>query len=208
MSLTATGINGLALGAPTSVAVDIVDDDCAAGAHFHGADPAATGPYCHSNDHLLRPMCDATAAQTWQEHSAGAHVDRVVAPCPLPTVTASLTGPAGLRLSLEISVTADAANPREFRVYTTNGGCAPSAADCAVPATHYHAALKQADCATDAGTLTFTSSAAQTVYLCTLIDVDHGFGTRLLDVVVQDIQHGHVYVTEQAEVEPPMRGTQ
>ena len=212
LSLTATGINGLALGAPTSVTVTIADNDCAAG-HFHGADPAATGPYCHSNDHLLRPMCDASSAQTWREHIAGAHVDRVVAACPAPTVTASLTGAAGLRLSLEISVAADAVNSREFRVYTTNGGCSPSAPDCAVPGTHYHAALKQTDdCATaaDVTTLTFISNAAQTVYLCSLIDVDHGTGTRLLDVVVQDTHplRPHVYVTLPAELEPPMRGTQ
>ena len=212
LSLTAVGINGLALGAPTQVTVTVADNDCAAGEHFHSSDPAATGPYCHSDTHLGPPMCDANLAQTWRLHAGGGHIDRVTAPCPLPTVTATLTGPAGLRLSLEISVTgASAANPREFRVYTTNNSCTPTDADCAAPGTHYHSALKSdEDCSTDAGPLTFTSNAAQTVYLCTLIDVNHGVSDRLLDVVVQDthVLRGHVRSTHPAVIEPPMRGTQ
>lgn len=211
LELVAAGISGLLLGSPTTMRVTIADDDCPAGEHRHEADPDATGPYCHSDGHLGPPLCDANLAQTWRLHSGGGHIDRVTAPCPLPTVTASLTGPAGLRLSLTISVTADAANPREFRVYTTNNGCASADADCAVPGVHYHAAIKSdEDCSTDAELLTFTSNTAQTVYLCTLIDVNHGISDRLLDVVVQDthLLRGSVHVIEAARIEPPMRGAQ
>ena len=211
-------IPGIIGGANLRVTVTITDDDgCSGTEHYHDSDPAASEPYCHSNDHMdpLLRLCDADTAQSWREHSGGGHIDRVTAACPAPTTTASLTGPAGLRLSLEISVAgASTADSREFRVYTTNNGCNPadpaSGGTCAVPGTHYHAALKQADCSTDVTTLTFTSSAAQTVYLCTLIDAGHGREDRLLDVVVQDthVLRGHIHSTHPAVIEPPLRGTQ
>ena len=214
-------IQGVIPGTPDTVTVTITDDDCAAGEHLHSSDPAATGPYCHSDDHTPQPMCDANLDQTWREHVAGGHVDRTVAACPPPAQSPStrLTAPAGQRITLTVSVAASASSPRTFSVSTDNDGCHnqdPVPDDCAAPAVHYHATLQaeDEDCTdapdgtNDATTLTFTSNTAQTIRLCTFAVSDHGTTDRTLKIVLQDTHalRGHVSTTHTVTIEPPMRG--
>ena len=213
---------GAVLGSAAAVVTITDNDSCDTGEHRHNSDPDADAPYCHDSGHMIRPMCAADKAITWKEHRGGGHVDTVIAACPKPDSGTQLIGPAGRVLSLTVTA-ADAAadNPREFRVYTTNGGCHntdPVPGGCAVPAVHYHPA-PQATAAACQGTLTgtgndivleFTSAQPQTVYLCTIIDLDHGVLDRLLTVTVQDAHplRGHISETYTATVEPPSRGVQ
>ena len=183
--------------------------------HYHANDPAHPGGYCHNNSHYQRDPCNSDLRLFWTQHSGSdAHRDATTLACPpSEQIIVRLTGPAGLRLELQIKVDAAAVNAhaepqREFRVYTTNGGCSPAAADCAVPGTHYDAVLKDGD-GNDVTTLTFDFYGPQTVYLHTLIDLDHGTQDRLLTITVQDthVLRGHIYASEQVIFEPPMRGT-
>ncbi len=158
--------------------------------HYHDNDPDADVPYCHNNAHQRRLPCDGTLRLFWEPHAAGGHVDEITLACPPPErIDVSLFGASGIRLQFDIRVDAGAVNPyaepaREFRVYTTNDACSPSASDCAVPGTHYVWILQEADCTTDVTTMSFDSHAPQIVYLCSLVDLDHGAGTRLLRIIL------------------------
>ena len=193
--------------------------DCAsADMHFHGSDPDISGTYCHIHDPTPQ-SCHTGLRLFWRSHSGGAHTDEITLACPPPEPpplddsSVLLFGPSGIRLQFTISVDTGAVNPhaepaREFRVYTTNDACLASAVDCAVPYTHYDPVLKDED-GNDLTTLSFNSDVPQTVYLHTLVDLDHGTGTRLLRIIVQDthILRGHVNIDLQAQLQPPLRGT-
>ena len=191
--------------------------DCAsADLHYHDSDPDISGAYCHS--HVQSPpICHAGLRLFWRSHSAGAHTGEITLACPPPKPplgdrSVLLHGAAGIRLQLTISVDTGAVNQhaepaREFRVYTTNDACVASAGDCAVPSTHYDPVLKDED-GNDLTALSFNSNVHQTVYLHTLVDLDHGTGTRLLRIIVADthILRGHVNTDHQAQLQPPLRG--
>ena len=89
--------------------------------------------------------------------------------------------------------------------YIAHDACVASAVDCAVPHTHYGPVLKDED-GNDLTMLSFNSNAPQTVYLHTLVDLDHGLDTRLLRIIVQDTLRPHVNTDEQAQLQPPLRG--
>ena len=127
--------------------------DCAsADMHDHSSDSNIAGTYCHSHDQDP-PRCHTGLRLFWRSHSAGAHTDEITLACPpleRTDIGVLLHGASGIRLQLAISVDTGAVNPhaepaREFRVYTTNDACFPSAVDCAVPDTHYDPVLKDVD---------------------------------------------------------------
>ena len=188
--------------------------DCAsADMHYHANDPDADAPYCHSNAHQQRDACPSDLRLFREAHAAGEHSVEVTLACPPSEhIDILLTGASGTRLEVQIKVDAAAVNQhaeprRTFRVYTTNDTCPPAAADCAVPNKHYLPVLKDAD-GNDITALTFDSYEPQTVYLHTLVDLDHGTGSRLLRIIVQDTHplRGHVSADEQATLQPPLRG--
>ena len=192
--------------------------DCAsADMHSHSSDPDISGTYCHIHD-PTPPSCHTGLRLFWRSHSGGAHTDEITLACPPPEPpplddrSVLLFSASGIRLQLTISVDTGAVNPhaepaREFRVYTTNDACLVSAVDCAVPYTHYDPVLKD-EAGNDLTALSFNSDVPQTVYLHTLVDLDHGLGTRLLRIIVQDthILRGHTIIDLQAQLQPPLRG--